>query len=105
MIGNRNSFTPYSVFPFMVRDVAVFVPADVSENNIWQVIDSAIKKADATKLLVRHSLFDTFKKENKTSYAFRLIFQSKDRTLTDEEINNVMNLVYDNLKNSGWEVR
>ena len=103
--GSRKTFTPFSVFPFMVRDVAVFVPTSVDSDKVWQVIDSCISKSDARSLLVRHSLFDTFKKDDKISYAFRLIFQSMERTLTDDEINNVMNIVYSELKNSGWEVR
>ena len=66
---------------------------------------NGIEKSEAKELLVRHSLFDTFKKENRVSYAFRLIFQSMERTLTDEEINKVVNTIYSSLKENGWEVR
>jgi phenylalanyl-tRNA synthetase beta subunit len=51
-------------------------------------------------------MFDKFTKENRTSYAFRLVFQSKDRTLTEDEINAVMNPIYETLKaQAGFEIR
>jgi phenylalanyl-tRNA synthetase beta chain len=59
----------------------------------------------AGPLLVRHALFDTFIKDGRTSYAFRLVFQATDRTLTDEEVNRVMDELYAVAKNNGWEVR
>ena len=50
--------------------------------------------------------FDKFTKEDKTSYAFRLVFQANGRTLTEEEINSVMNPIYDILKSQeGFEIR
>ena len=60
-------------------------------------------KAEA--LLTRYSLFDTFKKEGKVSYAFRMVFQSMEKTLTDDEVNSVMTAIYEALKGKGWEVR
>jgi phenylalanyl-tRNA synthetase beta subunit len=50
-------------------------------------------------------LVDSFKKENRISYAFRLIFQSFDRTLTDEEINSIMSKITEKISKMGFEVR
>ena len=51
-------------------------------------------------------LFDEFKKDGKTSYAFRLVFQSYDRTLTDQEVNEVMNTITEKItEQEGWQVR
>ena len=50
-------------------------------------------------------LFDEFSKDGKKSLALRLVFQSFDRTLQDEEVNSVMGNVYSVLKGKGWEVR
>jgi phenylalanyl-tRNA synthetase beta subunit len=55
-------------------------------------------------------LFDVWTKEDegekRTSYAFRLVFQSQERTLSDDEINVVMEDVTNVLNNKkGWEVR
>jgi len=40
--------------------------------------------------LKRCDLFDTFKKTGRVSYAFRLVFESEEKTLTDAEVNAVM---------------
>lgn len=50
-------------------------------------------------------LFDTFTKEGRTSLAFRLIFQSMDRTLTEQEANDAMARVADKLRAQGFEIR
>ncbi|MES3004515.1 MAG: phenylalanine--tRNA ligase subunit beta [Patescibacteria group bacterium] len=90
-----------SPYPFAVRDVAVFVPNEVSVEKVIELINKNINS-----LVVRLSLFDTFVKSEKTSYAFRLVFQASDRTLTDEEINAVMNPIYESLKGEeGFEIR
>jgi tRNA modification GTPase len=63
-------------------------------------------KEKLTDIVVRFSMFDKFTKGDKTSYAFRLVFQANDRTLTEEEINAVMNPVYEILKmQAGFEIR
>jgi phenylalanyl-tRNA synthetase beta chain len=97
-----------SDYPFMVRDIAVFVPGDKThKDELWTVIER-----NASDLLVRHELFDVFEKKNKetgeiekTSFAFRLVFQSYEKTLTDEEINKIMVKINDALVNQKWEVR
>lgn len=95
-------FKMWSLFPFIARDVAVWVPETVMSEEVQKVI-----RGNAGDLLVRGpELFDEFKKEGKTSYAFRLIFQSFDRTLTDEEINTVMqNINTKIIENPDWQVR
>lgn len=89
-VGKSVSYKTISPYPFAVRDVAVFVPNSVSEEEVTKIVKDKI-----TDIVVSFSLFDKFVKPEKTSYAFRLIFQAQDRTLTDEEINAVMNPIYD----------
>jgi phenylalanyl-tRNA synthetase beta chain len=95
------AFKTISAFPFAVRDVAVFVPNEVSGEAVESLIKEKLKD-----YVVRFSMFDKFTKGDKTSYAFRLVFQASDRTLTEEEINAVMNPVYEVLKDQpGFEIR
>lgn len=94
------SYTPFSQYPFVARDVAMWVPAGTDVEQIKKGIQDA-----AGDLMVRLDQFDTFEKEGRVSYAFRLIFQSVDRTLTDEEVNKVMEKVYEALKAKGYEIR
>lgn len=93
-------YTPFSRYPFIVRDIALWVPSGTVAESILAVI-----RAHAGDLLVRSELFDTFEKEGKVSYAFRLVFQSFERTLTDGEANERMQAVTDALRKSGYEIR
>lgn len=94
-------YKPFSVFPFMVRDIALWVPQATTAESLEQVI-----RAHAGELLVLLRLFDVYEKENRTSYAFRLVFQSSERTLTDVEVNQIMETITHVLKErEGFEVR
>ena len=99
-ISNTEHYRPFSKYPFIVRDIALWVPAGTESGTVL----AAIRKEPGT-LLVRSELFDTFEKAGKISYAFRLIFQSFEKTLTDGEANAVMENVYKEAKKRGWEVR
>jgi phenylalanyl-tRNA synthetase beta subunit len=94
-------FEMWSLFPFIARDVAVWVGEDVQSGDVAKII-----KENAGDMVVRGSkLFDEFKKDGKVSYAFRLVFQSYERTLTDAEINEVMNKIQSKIEENGWQVR
>jgi phenylalanyl-tRNA synthetase beta subunit len=41
----------------------------------------------------------------KISYAFRLVFQSYEKTLTDDEVNEMMEPYYALFKEKGYEIR
>jgi len=74
-------FKMWSLFPFIARDIAVWVPENIESEEVEKII-----KENAGDVVVRGpELFDEFKKEGQISYAFRLVFQSFERTLTDEE--------------------
>ncbi len=96
-----NAFVMWSEYPYIVRDVAVWVSESVSSSEISDVV-----RNNATNLLVRGPrLFDTFTKDGRTSYAFRMVFQSFERTLQEEEISTIMDTITTSLQNNGWEVR
>jgi phenylalanyl-tRNA synthetase beta chain len=93
-------YCPFSVYPFVLRDIALWVPEGTTPDTVLAVIH-----AMGTELLKRVDLFDTFSKEGRTSYAFRLVFQSMDRTLTDDEVGSIMATMSEALRGKGWEVR
>ena len=94
------TYRSVSVYPAMSRDVALWV----GEGELVYDIESKIRHA-AGDLLVRLDLFDTFTKDGRTSYAFRLVFQSFEKTLTDTEVTTYMDDVYKVVAEKGWEVR
>jgi phenylalanyl-tRNA synthetase beta subunit len=81
-------YQPISSYPFITRDIALWVPTETKPEDIENII-----RDGAGSLLVNLFLFDTFSKEGRVSYAFRLVFQSMDRTLTDREANKIMEKV------------
>ncbi len=89
-----------SPYPFVLRDIALWVPENVEDKTVAEII-----KKNSGELLAKIDLFDVFKKDVKISYAFRLVFQSQERTLTDDEINKIMNAVTEELSSNGFEVR
>ena len=103
---NKNDFNYKTVssYPFIVRDIAFWANADTT----WEHIHELVSKID-NPLLHSISLFDTFSKEiegvKKISYAFRIVFQSYERTLTDDEVNVIADKYYNLLKEQGYEIR
>jgi phenylalanyl-tRNA synthetase beta subunit len=96
-----NYFKMWSLYPFATRDIAVWVPENVSADELAKIYHEF-----GTELLIKDPiLVDTFKKDDKVSYAFRLIFQSYDRTLTTEEINLIMSKITEKLSSLGYVVR
>ncbi len=104
--ASRKTYTRISQYPFMLRDIAIFVPADTDEALVRSVIQST-----AGDLLVSLALFDVFTKQSedgthKTSYAYKLVFQSSERTLSDVEVGEIMQRVTDALHaHPQWLVR
>lgn len=93
-------YKPFSLFPAITRDVAFWTESEIDKNSIKESL-----KEQAGELCFRIDLFDQFKKENRESLAFRLVFQAKDRTLTDEEVEKIMVEVYNFIEKTGFEIR
>ena len=92
-------------FPAVERDIAVIVDENVEVGQIEKLI---IKKSK--KLLESAKLFDIYRDEkigeNKKSVAFSLIFRNKNKSLSDEEINPIMEAIIAELeKQLGAELR
>jgi phenylalanyl-tRNA synthetase beta chain len=97
----KKVFKMWSNYPFISRDIAVWMPEEEDSNKLKQILIE-----DGTNLLIKEPfLFDSFTKEGRTSYAYRLVFQSYSKTLTDEEINPIMEKINSKISSLGWEVR
>jgi phenylalanyl-tRNA synthetase beta chain len=93
-------YASFSRYPSIVRDVALWTPVGTAADDVLQLITQ-----NAGPLLVRCEKFDEFAKGEKISYAFRLVFQSFEKTLTDVEINAVMEHISMVLKEKGFDIR
>ncbi|HEY0979374.1 MAG TPA: phenylalanine--tRNA ligase subunit beta, partial [Candidatus Paceibacterota bacterium] len=95
------AYRPFSAYPFALRDIAVWTPEGTAES---EVANAIVKEAG--DLLVRIDLFDRFEKEGRTSFAFRLVFESQERTLSDADLDPAMERMTEALNaREGWEVR
>lgn len=95
------AYTPFSTYPFALRDIAVWTPEGTSESEVANVI-----VASAGDLLVRLDRFDEFTKDGRTSYAFRLVFESMERTLADTDLDPAMERITSALNaTDGYTVR
>ncbi|HEY4496297.1 MAG TPA: phenylalanine--tRNA ligase subunit beta [Candidatus Paceibacterota bacterium] len=97
------TFKSFSLYPFIVRDIAVFVPIEITAEKLWVTIEKGI--GQEKNLLANYYLFDEYQKADKKSLAFRLIFQAPNRTLTDAETNKIMEKVTTAISQTGWQVR
>jgi len=96
-----SKFSNISPYPFVLRDIALWVPMEVESFKVYKVI-----KENGGELLIKIDLFDEFEKEGRVSYGFRLVFQSHEKTLTDIEVNEIMDSITKELNgNDGWSVR
>ncbi|CAN5719682.1 phenylalanine--tRNA ligase subunit beta [soil metagenome] len=102
-----SEYKQFSLYPFALRDVAVWTPAGTEESEVSLTIAGA-----AGDLLVRMDLFDRFEKADaatgtsRISYAFRMVFQSDSRTLADTDIDPAMTAITVALNSKkDWEVR
>ena len=100
--GTFQKFIPWSIYPFISRDVSVWMPEGEDSNKLKKILIE-----NGTNLLIKEPyIFDSFTKDGKTSYAFRLVFQSYERTLKDEEVNVIMIKISHKIsENSSWQIR
>ena len=98
-------YRPVSKYPAVIRDVAVLVPLKTKVIEVLDVIENT-----AGKLLIDTDLFDIYEGEElgkgRKNFAFHLIFQSGEKTLSDKEINILMEKIIKAIEEkSDWEVR
>jgi len=92
--SGQKRYTPIYRFPAISRDIALIV----DEQTSYQHVESIIK---SFPMVTEVTLFDLYSGEQipqgKKSFAIRVVYQSPDRTLTDEEVNQVQQKMLDKL--------
>ena len=100
----NNQFTPTSDFPASYRDLS-FSLSDLDEvGTLTKLVDDASNDND---LITESFIFDFFqnKKLNLLKLGFRFKFQAKNKSLTDEEIDQIMDkLISDSLALDGISI-
>src|SRR5262249_265033 len=93
----RYTYTPVSIFPPALRDIAVVVDAALPVERLLAEIRGA-----GDKLLRQVRLFDLYRggsiPAGKKSLAFALTYQADDHTLTDKEVDKAHRKIEERLK-------
>lgn len=104
-IAQDMKYVSFSQMPFIARDVAFWCGVETDKDALQKDIRDV-----AGELCISVTLFDEFTKEIEgkgvmKSLGFRLIYQDRERTLTDEEVNGYADKVYTMLQSKGYEIR
>ena len=126
-------YKPFSMYPYVTRDIALLTPAGTTAEDVQKVIyDTAgrnlVRLSDSievrqevdnsnSKVWLVHqvsgsiattasvTLFDKYEKDGKSSFAYHLVFQSYEKTLTAPEVDAVMQTISSAVSAKGFEVR
>ena len=97
MGSRKTKFVPFSSFPKIERDMAFIVPMDVKHENIVQEINHM-----KIPFLLDTYVFDRFKggsiPKGSVSLAYRFVFHSSEKTLTDQEVEQATQKIANYLK-------
>ncbi len=105
IVSSKIKFAEISKYPIVKRDLALLVKDEVSFADIYKTVKLADKN-----LILDISLFDVYQgeklPEGTKSYAISMKIQDKDKTLTDNEIDKLMQKVQKQLTSEvGAELR
>lgn len=97
--AQRITMSPLPRFPEMRRDLSLVIDHEIT----WDQIEKAGKQA-GIKELIRQEVFDVYHDvklgEGKKSYAISYFFQDHGKTLTDEQVDEMINAILKKLEKS-----
>lgn len=105
LLKNKIVYEEVSKFPEVRRDLALVLDKNITYSEIENIAFQTEKH-----LLKSVNLFDVYEGEKigvgKKSYAISLVFQDKNKTLNEAQIENIMNKLIENFKkNIGANIR
>lgn len=93
----QRHYVPLPKFPAVTRDIAVTLDKDVEVGEIVKII-----KANRKGIIESYNLFDIYEGiqvgKGKKSVAYSLTFRSADKTLTDDDVNSIVNTILKQLE-------
>lgn len=97
--NDKINFLVPNVYPSISRDIAIEVDSNIESQAIEKTITSK-----AGNLLKNVFLFDVYQDkkmgESKKSLAYKITFQANNRTLLDNEIDDIMRIIIKSLKDT-----
>lgn len=97
VLSDKIKYKEIIKYPAVKRDLALLINKEITFEQLYKTV----KKTD-TNRIKEVSLFDVYEgdklPENKKSYAISLKIQDNDKTLTDSEVENIIEKVIQNLE-------
>lgn len=91
-------YKPLPKFPSIERDIAIVVSDEISAGQIDEII-----RTKGAKLVEKVELFDVYKgsqiKEGYKSLAYKIVYRSSEKTLTEKDITKAHNKILNSLAN------
>lgn len=87
---STNTFKAWSVYPFVTRDIAVWISDEAGKEALETIVGDFAKEYCVRAPV----LFDEFTKDGKTSRAYRFVFQSYEKTLTEGDVEGWMVILH-----------
>lgn len=100
-VVNASEYTPLPHFPKVSQDVSLKVPADLQYQDLFDCAWEEIQKSRPENSFAELSPLDIFQRDDDVKHkhvTFRLEIASYDRTLTDPEVNKLLDGVADAAK-------
>lgn len=93
-----SQYKEISKFPMTYRDISFIVAQNTSLNNYYEIVrDCARNLVEQVELLDKYADEQKFGKD-KISYTFRIVYRSPERTLTNEEVNQIQEKIIEKTK-------
>ena len=85
----NSKYKEVSKYPAISRDISFVIAKDVNLNNYYEIV-----RDFAENLIEEVKLIDSYEDEkkfgrDKKSYTFRIVYRSPERTLKNEEVNEI----------------
>jgi phenylalanyl-tRNA synthetase alpha chain len=94
----NSQYHEVSKYPMTYRDISFVVSKDVSLNNYYEIVrDCAQNLVEEVKLIDKYQNPEKFG-QDKISYTFRIVYRSPERTLTNQEVNQIQEKIVQKTK-------
>ncbi len=94
----NSQYKEISKFPMTYRDISFIVDKNTSLNNYYEIVrDFAGNLVEQVELVDKYTDEQKFGRD-KISYTFRIVYRSPERTLTNEEVNQIQEKIIEKTK-------
>jgi len=100
LVEREVAYRAPSKYPAIVRDLSLLVQPQTKIDQVLDIIENI-----GGALIIDTELFDVYEKGGQKGLAFRIIYQSNERTLTDVEVNASQQKIIKAMEERGWEAR